>query len=152
MFNLKILQAMKTTRTLITLAVIAFVFSSCAKFEDGPKISLKSKKSRIAQEWELKVLYNADGEEQAVVPEWTMDYSKEGDYNTSVYGFEQEGTWAFDGDVNLKITYEISGLGATYKSYENYEILRLASDELWLIDKNESHTGTYNYELQFKIK
>ncbi|MBN2682325.1 MAG: hypothetical protein JXR58_07435 [Bacteroidales bacterium] len=143
---------MKTTKILLVLAVIAFVFASCSKYEEGPSISLKSKKSRLAKEWKLVSLYDANGDEQSVVPDWENNYTKGGDYSTKVYGIEQNGTWEFDGDVNLKITYELSGGGATFKSYENYEIIRLASDELWLKDNNSGHVTTNGYELRFEPK
>jgi hypothetical protein len=143
---------MKTTKILLVLAVITFVFASCSKYEEGPSISLKSKKSRLAKEWKLVSMYNADGEEQSIVPDWENNYTKDGEYSTIAYGFSQDGTWEFDGDVNLKITYELSAGGATFKSYENYEILRLASDQLWLIDNNSGHVSTNGYELRFEPK
>jgi hypothetical protein len=147
-----IFKTMKITKMLISFAVVAMILSSCSKYEEGPSISLKSAKARIAQEWKLVNMYNSSGEEQSIIPEWFLDFSKDGNVTTEKYGFDQPGTWAFEGDDNLKFTFGFNIAGSVVNSYENYQILRLASDELWLIDLNENNTSTYNYELRFSPK
>lgn len=49
--------------TLLALAAFTFVFSGC-KYEEGPGISFRSKKDRVANEWKVTG-YEIDGNEDA---------------------------------------------------------------------------------------
>lgn len=45
---------MKRTRLLLAIAfAISVVFISCGKYEEGPSISLRTKKARLTGVWEI---------------------------------------------------------------------------------------------------
>ena len=74
-----------TKVSLITIcsAVIAFNFASC-KYEDGPKLTLKSKNSRLVGEWNGKII---GGDTLSGDAEFILEFED-------------------DGDLKLKYTYE----------------------------------------------
>ncbi|KAF5035776.1 hypothetical protein DSECCO2_582020 [anaerobic digester metagenome] len=56
------------------------------------------------------------------------------------------GTWAFTADkANLRLTYTGTIIGIPFTSDEEYTILRLTSDELWLEQVEGSNTFEYHY-------
>ncbi|MEN8119686.1 MAG: hypothetical protein ABFS35_05045 [Bacteroidota bacterium] len=119
--------------------LIAFVSISisCSKYEDGPKISLISKKSRISKEWKTEYSVNlATGiEHSADYYGWLLSINKAGTFSKVInYNLIQttyNGTWEFVGDNQLRFNFNT----ATGEQIEFYTILRLSRKELWV--KNE---------------
>lgn len=111
---------MKTISKILSVAVVAFaiVLSSCGKYPDGPKISLKTKMARITRVWK-DATNSSSG---------TIEYKKDGTVASNgnvVAGY----TWKFSSDKkNLEETYTIGGISGTGSS----QILRLTSKDLWL--------------------
>ncbi len=107
---------MKTIIKFCSVAVIAFtvVLSSCGKYSDGPKISLKTKMARITRVWQDPTCSSCG----------TTEFKKDGtilDNGTAVSG----ATWKFSSDKkNIEYT-----AGSFVFSYQ---ILRLTSKDLWL--------------------
>lgn len=133
---------MKTTLKFSLAAIIAAsaFFSSCGKYEEGPKISLASKKSRIARTWTFeKWIDGATGTEVACTSSCdVIELKKDGTYSyngTAVSG----STWAFSSDKE-KLEFTTTVFGTTTTSSEI--ILRLTSKELWtkdIVDGDQSH-------------
>ena len=122
---------MKSLHKIGLTAVIAVtvILSSCGKYEDGPKMSLASKKSRIVNSWKLdKVIWN--GIDQPISG-WTFvyDIKKDGSFTSSstyaVVSFSGTGTWEFSGDKESLITTYTGSTPTTVK------ITRLKTKELW---------------------
>lgn len=115
--------------------VAALSVTSCGKYEDGPKFSLLSKKSRVAGEWDVKsVGSQVLGSEYGL----TMTFDKDGSMKyTYTYGTESSsyaGSWDFSSDKeNLVIT--IDG------DIDTLEIKRLTNKEMWLDDDYSSVDG-----------
>jgi hypothetical protein len=111
-------------------AIISTIFS-CGKYEDGPKISFASKKSRLCGDWKIeKVTYNGtditDTIKAIVGANYVMDIEKDGKYKQSG-SFTVEGTWKMGEDKDdVTLTPTTSGF-----SEKTYRILRLKSKELW---------------------
>lgn len=130
---------------------IAASFSSCGKYEEGPGISLLPKKSRLANEWKVDKYVYADG--TTVTPDENntsvMTIEKDGTFKSvntyTVLGVsttsEYEGTWAFEGDVNLISTVSYTIAGITTLVSDTSEIVRLTKDELAFKDDD----GDYSY-------
>lgn len=121
---------------MICALVIIFNVSSC-KYEDGPAISLRSKKNRLSGEWKAVKI---DGETPD--SDLTIEFDKEGDfsysYEYSYYGYtipvKAEGTWEW-GDKKESIEIELKYDGETEKL--EWDVLRLTNKELWLEDDGD---------------
>ena len=119
----------------ICSAVIIFNFTSC-KYEEGPKITLKSKDSRLAGTWTATII---EGKAVDSTITLVLDFDKEGAINakssysysyygiTYTYSYDQNGTWTWNDD---KSGFQaIIGEGQEMDTL-NVEILRLTSKEM----------------------
>ncbi len=124
---------MKTSQakniSLLASAVLIFNLSSC-KYEDGPIISLKTKKARLVGTWELKKV-NGENPDRL---ELELEFEKDGDFKatysyTSYWGYDYEydvkGDWEWE-DKKETIDIDFDGY------HEEYEVKRLTSKELWI--------------------
>ena len=112
-----------------------FALASCKKYEDGPMLSLKSKKERVANTWEIETAYR-DGENVTDdYEEYILSTQKDGDASLAAlykwgdfsFEFETDGTWSFENNAeNLVLDFEND------EADNEYQILRLAEEELWL--------------------
>jgi len=138
---------MKTTLkfSLTAIIAVAVLFSSCGKYEDGPKISLASKKSRLVNTWKLVeeiqngVVLNLSG--YSIVTDIKKDGSYTYTYSYTILGVPYfgttTGTWQFSSDKeSLIMTPNGSSTASTAT------ILRLKSKELW----TKQVVGTDTYE------
>jgi hypothetical protein len=122
--------------TFVLIAFVSFSFS-CSKYEDGPKISLLSKKSRISREWKTEYSINlATGiEHSADFAGWLLSLNKDATFSNVInYNLVQttyNGSWEFIGDNQIRFNFN----SATGEQIEFYTILRLSRKELWV--KNE---------------
>lgn len=118
----------------IATAVVIFNFTSC-KYEDGPNISLRSKKARLTGEWEVKYIGGTgmSGNDN----EYTLEFDKDGDlevnvtysYYGSSYTYSQKGEWEWeDGKKSLEITLD--------GDKQEWEITRLTNKEFEFEDEN----------------
>ena len=124
----------KPSLVAICAAVLIFNFSSC-KYEDGPSISLRTKKGRLTGEWEVKYIDGRQASGNGI--EIILEFEKDGDltqkwtysyYGTS-YSYSYKGEWEWeDNKRNLEIT--IDG----YKS--EWEITRLTNKEFEFEDES----------------
>jgi len=137
---------MKNSKLLTVISVLFLMFnvSSCSKYEDGPRFSLRTKESRLTKEWELVELKYVSG-----VSHFSPDYSYYGIkflenqklvVNTkSVLGGLNSsiGEWYWSDGKN----YIGVDLANGYNSYNSWYILRLTKNELWIEDEyfNEWH-------------
>ena len=113
-----------------------FTFSGCGKYEDGPSISLLTKKARVAGTWGVEK-YMVNGVDQTAA--WRQVYSSENlifdkagtysaTYNTILGPFTDTGTWAF---INDKANLQLISSSANSVA-DVWEIIRLTNSELWV--------------------
>ncbi len=118
------------------LAIIGIVlsFSSCSKYEDGPWLSLRTKKARLAGTWKLDS-YEVNGESYSastILEEPKIKFDKDGSGKfISPVIMGQEFSASFDWEFvskkeKIKITKQLGGLPVS----EEYKILRLTNKEL----------------------
>jgi len=118
-------------RIFFSLIVISAFFSvlniSCSKYQDGPIISFKAKKKRIANTWQHSAFVYLDQNisETNNLPTTTYTYTEDGIYFNSL---GDSGKWEFKGEVDIKITIT----NGSADSVAIYEILRLSTKSLWL--------------------
>lgn len=77
----------------VVMLMSTLTFESCSKYEEGPNMSLRSKKARLANTWKIDKTFKNGVEET-----WT---EQEQDYFSN-------STWTFDKDNTLVIHYEWS--------------------------------------------
>ncbi len=138
-------------KSLLSLALIAtiglgsVVTPSCKKYEEGPGISLKSKKGRITGTWKSSkdidpdgTVYTADAEDKA-----TVEFKKDGTltFNTNDpdFPFSLSGTWSFT-DKKKYITLTFGN------DTSKEEIILLKNDEMGFKDAD----GYKNYYTKVK--
>ncbi len=138
--------------SILFAAVAVVLFASCGKYEDGPGLSLRSKKARIVGEWEVEKAFQGGvdittnitfGGTAKVTFDKDDVYTYE--YSYVIFGLPTSGTisgtWALSDD---KSSLEITNGGGTT---ESSKILRLTNSELW-IEESDSNGSTY--EIHYK--
>ncbi len=132
---------MKTIRnTIILLAAVAVLpFVSCKKYEEGPALSLRSKAARVANTWKIES-YTVNGTDQtaniqALLPNYTETYDKDGNYSFAYTGNSGSGRWEFQNN-----DLEIKRNGVSNQSSETLIILKLKEKEFWYQIKDGSDT------------
>ena len=139
---------MKTLRLTTLLLGLALVFGSTScKYEEGPALSLRSKKARVAGEWVIEKTIDSDGTVDSDWDGFEITFDKDGTGKQS-YTYDIGGTsttqtidfkWEFtDSKKKIKITDEDG-------DSEESTILKLKNDEMWIKDAD-------NYQTNFKAK
>lgn len=114
--------------------------SACGKYEEGPSLSLRSKKARVANEWKIVYAYDFDDQQETTADysNETWEFTKDGQFIEREGNIvDKTGTWDFISDKE-EITISIG------TDIDKYKILRLKENEMWLKDHEEElHLVTY---------
>lgn len=144
---------MKTKKLINILAVVFLLatlapISSCSKYEEGPSISLRTKKARITNEWkldEVKVngqditsLIKADGD-------FILEIKSDDTYVQTYAGDSDNGKWEFSSDKEELI---LRGDDDDDDDVQIWTIVRLAHDEFWVKFTEDGE----NFEIKFVEK
>jgi hypothetical protein len=140
-----------------TLLAGSFILASCGKYEEGPSVSIRTKKGRVKGSWELEA-YLENGTDKTndyrtVINSETYTYEKDGTMKASVTTplgtTEYEGTWEFINDKeDLKTTItKINGTAVT-NDPDTTHLTRLTNKEMW--SKETSGSDTYEYHMKSK--
>lgn len=131
--NMKVLSAL----------LVLLILGSCGKYDDGPELSLYSKKSRMSNHWELETA-TANGES------WTpyyplkemvlnTDFSQTTTFRTLNVPNVMEGEWKWTrAKEYMELVFD-SGLT------QRFEIKKLKKDELRLSIKSNDTTYVLDY-------
>jgi hypothetical protein len=109
---------------------IAISFDSCKKYEEGPAVSLLTKKARLSGEWTVeKYLYNEQDQTSLftglVGASYVWEIEKDGSFKETG-NVNTSGTWSLGEDKDDITFTPANGTAVTYR------ILKLKSKELWL--------------------
>lgn len=121
-------------KNIILFALIsALTFASCKKYEEGPTVSLLSRKERIEGKWVVEsVKYNSIDSTSAYkkhIWEFTRNYSVILQIDTVKF----TGVWSLaTSDEDFVIDYDND-------KREMYEILKLKRDEFWIRNKQTQY-------------
>jgi hypothetical protein len=140
--------------SILFAAFAVVMLASCGKYEDGPGLSLRSKKARVVGEWTIESAIQAGVDITSnITSGGTIDvaFDKDGvytyTYNYTVFGQNVNGsvsgTWDFSDDKTSLVVTNGSG------NSESSKILRLTNKELWL-EQSDSNGGTY--EIHYSAK
>lgn len=132
------------------LMIGGITLSSCKKYEEGPAVSLLTKKMRVAGEWEVESYWENGVDKttdyRSVVTSETLTYEKDGTYATSVNTIlgtlNDAGTWEFINDKeDIKTLSNQSGA-----TPDTIQIVRLTNGEFWYKYTNGSTVEEYHLE------
>jgi len=124
-------------KVLFLLAVVVLA-SACNKYEYGPGLSLRSKKSRIANEWKIESAYKNGIEMTNDLPKFSINFQKDGDVIKtdsllSSLGEDsivnKAGLWEFDDNAENVLLIFGNRFGITESHV--WRILKLENDEFW---------------------
>ncbi len=137
------IKSLKTTSLLIITSIL-FATVSCNKYEDGPSLSLRTKKARLINTWEL--IESIDGGTD--ISDFSRGITLTIENNESFYSGGEtpqgvkptdQGTWEFNKEKTVLIL-TIDG----QITPEKWTITRLKNDELWL--KKTQSNGTEAFQ------
>ena len=136
------------------LMIGGITLTSCKKYEDGPSITLLTKKMRLDGEWKVDSYYINDVDKTTDYRNFiesetlTMDKSGSWTYSATDAVFHQTssnvGTWTFINDKeDLQMT------NTSNNSVETWHILRLTNKEFWY-DITDSNGNRTEYHMETK--
>jgi len=123
-------------RNIIGLFIVfPLILLSCKKYEEGPLLSLKSKKERLANTWKVETALRNSEDISQEYRNYHLTFTKEGYF--FVFYVEQsanstiQGTWVLSNDKKeISTSYYVD----TQTKTITYKILRLKENELYLFD------------------
>lgn len=130
---------MKKITLLSTLVLI--LAGSCKKYPDGPAISLRSKKERLANSWVISKAIedgtDKTGDYQAALKDYNIIIDKGGTYSLSYIGLglftiTENGNWSFSSD-KTRVTFDPT---SNNNDNNEWKILKLKEEELWVLDED----------------
>jgi hypothetical protein len=116
----------------LVLTILALAVVSCGKYEEGPGISLLSKKNRITNVWSLSSRMTNSQTTNLSNSTWKVEINDDETYNSQatylgIPFLNESGIWKFSTDKSQLLTTP-SGSSNT----DSWEIIRLTKDELKL--------------------
>ncbi|PKP17229.1 MAG: hypothetical protein CVU05_15925 [Bacteroidetes bacterium HGW-Bacteroidetes-21] len=125
---------------LVSFLGIALMFSSCGKYEEGPSLSLLSKKARVAGEWVYEsmtvngtdVTLTEDMKNSSTVLE--KDGTGKVNWVTTGLTVTMDLEWKFNDDKTKFMTRMKNASGSFDETWDESEILRLTNKEFWMKD------------------
>jgi hypothetical protein len=141
---------------LTALFVGGVALTSCSKYEEGPKLTLLTKKMRLAGTWGVSKYLENGVDKTSDYRVWTsaesLTYEKDGTYSvstTTIMGTGTfSGTWEFINDKeDVKTTTTvINGVTLSTPSIDTIHITKLKNKEMWRKEVDGTDTYEYHYE------
>ena len=126
---------------LLTAGSITLI--SCGKYEDGPGLSLRGKKGRLAGDWMVEKATSTNGSNvidyTSLFANYEFTYDKDGTYTLTVGSVSTIGTWEFNDDKSQLITTSSSG------NKDTSTITRLTNKEFWTKDTYNGTTDEIHF-------
>lgn len=130
------METRKYLAILLTFALLGGIIS-CGKYEEGPSLSLRTKKARISNNWKpVKVISNFIEDTAALNNETRVEFTRENVFRIFVDSSESwvTGEWEFSEDKERVIgTYAVPFAG---EFKWDRRIIRLTVDEFWVERSN----------------
>lgn len=127
---------MKKALIATTAIVSLLAVSSCGKYEEGPGVSLLTKKARLTGVWDVKE-YISGNTTTTDNSDDTFEVLKDGTYKVTSGSTSTEGTWEFTSDKEkIKTSFSYTVFGSTTTITSESTIIRLTNKELWMKDED----------------
>lgn len=125
-------KALLATTAIVSLLAV----SSCGKYEEGPGVSLLTKKARLTGVWDVKE-YVSGNTTTTDNSDDTFEFVKDGSFIIKSGSTSTEGTWEFTSDKEkLKTSFSYTIGSTTFTSVDESTIIRLTNTELWTKDSD----------------
>ena len=145
---------LKNMKRIVAILFVGFVIvvgsSSCRKYEEGPNISLRTKKSRVTNNWRYESA-QVNGVEVAQDPFYAKQkhyFYRDGKYIQTIIdpitleARNLQGTWTlYDKNKRIAITVKIPP--ANLDSTGDYNIVKLFEKQMWL--RTTDNTREYHF-------
>ena len=150
-----------STIALVSVFALSLVITGCKKYQEGPGITVASKKGRVSAVWNVTESYS-DGVLDTCSTDCTAsraasttEYSKDGKYTdinvwvvagTTVLTTTTTGTWEFSQDkmsILINDDSDSPDQGYVWSSY----ILKLKGKEMWLGSPTEKGKDPQDYTI-----
>lgn len=127
--------------------MITFSLIGCKKFEEGPRLSLKSREARVANEWQVESYLDKGTNKTATFSSTTFEFTKGETVTASTPNGTYTGTWEFDeedddddkDDDDIELEIKFSSKDAIAAELEgDWTIIRLKDNEMWLRDDDDN--------------
>ena len=156
---------------IVALLSVMLVFGACKKYEDGPAMSLLTKKARITGTWEIVKMTEdgneISGDEFVMFDHSTYTLNKDGTGSLDIAAFTMTGTgysidfpamsidleWEFSDDKDAvktrmkEIDYETGDTG-DWEEWTESTILRLTNKEFWTTETEDGKIIEIHMEKQ----
>ena len=126
-------------KTFIFITLFFTSLQGCQKYEDGPMLSLRTRKERVSNQWVVDNYKINGADYTSLLTNYTETFSKNGAYAYSWSLFNGAGNWAFqNNDMEIKLT------GSDKQSSRTLFILKLEEKAFWYYytkdgERNECH-------------
>ena len=131
----------------------ASVLTSCSKYEEGPKLTLLSKKNRLTNDWKLTEVADSNGTSLDMTGfSTTMSLENDGTFNGNtnytafgqvVFNYDVTGTWEFTDDKETLTLTTLTLNTQPTNDVSKLTIVRLAKDEMKVRDEETKQVSTY---------
>jgi hypothetical protein len=125
----------------ILFFVSMLVFVSCKKYENGPSLTLLSKKERAANIWSLQMVKENGTDKTNDYKNLLQNYKLNLDKNNMKYtitwkalgliDYSETGSWEFSSD-KLYLVLKKDATSNSTSTTSNWKILKLKEKELWV--------------------
>ena len=136
----------------ITITLSLVLFSACKKYDDGPAISLESKKKRLSNVWIIQKAYETPqggSKTDKTADYWNyyasyiLNIEKTGSYSITynpqnIATYNESGTWSFNGKKTIVTFVNADGNPSAIGNV--WIIRRLKEKELWMETINGNNT------------
>jgi hypothetical protein len=116
-------------KPIFALILTGLLFSTmgCMKYDEGPLVSLRTKKGRLDGKWTVSLIYNNHEDVTKFYPaDYGYEFDKNGTFKKIFNQVEVMGTWEFNDDKSSILLTMTNSPDA-----DVYEILRLTNKHLW---------------------
>jgi hypothetical protein len=130
-----IFKSKKNNSLFFSLFLSSLFLTSCNKYEEGPKFSLRTKTERVHNNWKISYAKEDGADVTSSYHRYELDLEKDGDAALSTnydfagvnYQYVTNGKWSFISDKE-KLSFDFDNNDAD----GIYTILKLKEDEMWL--------------------
>ncbi|MBL4576999.1 MAG: hypothetical protein JKX74_00925 [Flavobacteriales bacterium] len=147
---------MKTILSLGIILALATTIFSCKKYPEGPALSLRSKKGRVANKWKIDkwfiggvdsaMYYAAEGTWIELTKDGKASAVQVQKYGTQSLTTTFTGNWQFVDDKEVLGWVLTDDLTNTADA-TTFDILKLKEKEMWLLDEDDNANKTEEIRL-----
>jgi hypothetical protein len=111
--------------------------TSCKKYDEGPAISLRSKKARVVNKWKAEKVTENGKDVTSDYQGYTWEFKDDNKLYFNISGgLAITGKWEFNNDKSkIIVTYDITN------EKSELEILRLKEKSMWLKGNDKDDNG-----------